>query len=92
MAKLSVEKALEMLRKESPKSKQVKQAEEMETLSAETTRMRAQRLRLQQKDQNTIVAKTGLKAMWLNHAAARTALFCALLIIVAVVLGLWLAS
>jgi hypothetical protein len=90
MAKLSVEKALEMLRKESPKSRQAKRAEEMEALNAETRRMRTQRLRLQHKGQSTTDAQTGSTVKWSNYVGARTALFCALLIVLAVVLGLWL--
>jgi len=46
--KLSVEKALDSLRKRSPKSKGEQRDEEMEALDAEIKRMRAQRLRLHQ--------------------------------------------
>jgi hypothetical protein len=49
--KLSVEKALNQLRKAdaSPKSKATRRDEEMEALDEETRRMRAQRLRLERR-------------------------------------------
>ena len=47
--KLSVEKALDKLRKEPPKSSSEQRDEKMEALDAEITRMRAQRLRLERK-------------------------------------------
>jgi hypothetical protein len=47
--KLSVEKALNKLRKDSPKSKSEQHDEKMRALDAETKRMRAERLRLQRK-------------------------------------------
>jgi hypothetical protein len=45
--KLSVEKALNKLRKDEPKSKGQQHDEKMEALDAEIRRMRAQRLRLE---------------------------------------------
>ena len=45
--KLSVEKALDKLRKDAPKSKGEQRDEKMEELDAEIKRMRAQRLRLE---------------------------------------------
>jgi hypothetical protein len=45
--KLSVEKALDKLRKDRPKSKGQQHDEKMEALDAEIRRMRAQRLRLE---------------------------------------------
>ena len=49
--KLSVEKALNRLRKAdtTPKSKSTRRDEEMEALDEETRRMRAQRLRLERR-------------------------------------------
>jgi hypothetical protein len=44
--KLSVEKALDKIRKEAPKSHSEQRDEKMEALDAEIKRMRAQRLRL----------------------------------------------
>lgn len=46
LTKLSVEKALNSLRKNSPESKSEQRGEEMAALDAEIKRMRAQRLRL----------------------------------------------
>ena len=46
--KLSVEKALDKIRKEAPKSQSEQRDEKMEALDAEIKRMRAQRLRLGQ--------------------------------------------
>jgi hypothetical protein len=45
-SKLSVEKALDKIRKEAPKSQSEQRDEKMEALEAEIKRMRAQRLRL----------------------------------------------
>ena len=45
--KLSVEKALEKLRADTPKSKSERRTEEMQALDDEIKRMRAQRLRLE---------------------------------------------
>lgn len=45
--KLSVEKALNKLRKDEPKSKSEQRDEKMEALDAEIKRVRAQRLRLE---------------------------------------------
>jgi hypothetical protein len=47
--KLSVEKALEKLRSDPPKSKNARQDEKMDALDEEIKRMRAQRLRLDRK-------------------------------------------
>lgn len=47
--KLSVEKALEKLRKSNPKSKDARRDEKTEALNEEIKRMRAQRLRLERK-------------------------------------------
>lgn len=47
VTKLSVEKALEKLRTDAPKSKDEQHDQKMEALDAEIKRMRAQRLRLQ---------------------------------------------
>jgi hypothetical protein len=48
--KLSVEKALEKLRgSDSPKSKNTRRDEEMDALNEDIQRMRAQRLRLEQR-------------------------------------------
>lgn len=46
-SKLSPEKALEKIRKETPKSKGERRDEKIEALDAEIKRMRAQRLRLE---------------------------------------------
>ena len=53
--KLSVEKALDKLRKAdaTPKSKAVRRDEEMEVLDEEIKRMRAQRLRLERRQRKT---------------------------------------
>jgi hypothetical protein len=48
-SKLSVEKALEKLRRTDPKSKNTVHDEKMEALEEEIKRMRAQRLRLQRR-------------------------------------------
>lgn len=45
-SKLSVEKALDKIRKETPKSRSEQRDEKMEALEAEIKRMRSQRLRL----------------------------------------------
>ena len=45
-SKLSVEKALDKIRKEAPKSRSELRDEKMEALDAEIKRMRTQRLRL----------------------------------------------
>lgn len=45
--KLSVEKALENIRKDAPKSQDEQRDEKMQELDAEIKRMRAQRLRLE---------------------------------------------
>jgi len=47
--KLSVEKALNKLRKDSPKSKSEQHDEKMQALEAEIKRMKAETLRLQRK-------------------------------------------
>lgn len=47
--KLSVEKALQKLRKTEPKSKNTRRDDEMEALGEEIKRMRAQRMRLQRR-------------------------------------------
>jgi hypothetical protein len=47
--KLSVKKALEKLRGEEPKTKNARHDEKMEVLDEEIKRMRAQRLRLEQR-------------------------------------------
>ena len=47
--KLSVEKALEKLRGEEPKTKNARHDEKMEVLDEEIKRMRAQRLRLERR-------------------------------------------
>ena len=47
--KLSVKKALEKLRSEEPKTKNARHDEKMEVLDEEIKRMRAQRLRLEQR-------------------------------------------
>ena len=51
--KLSVEKALEKLRRTEPKSRNTRRDEEMEALDEEIKRMRAQRLRLKQQPRPT---------------------------------------
>jgi len=51
--KLSVEKALEKLRRAEPKSKSTRHNEEIDALDEETKRMRAQRLRLERHQQHS---------------------------------------
>lgn len=52
-SKLSVEKALEQLRRTGPKSKSTLRDEEKEALEEEIKRMRAQRTRLQRRPRPT---------------------------------------